>query len=196
MQTPEERVIRFTSQEETEFELSLVARRYGAIYHYDKNFYSNKTVLDAGCGFGGGTVFITRNDPKLVIGVDASEKNIALAREKYSNSKTEYINALLWETQFADECFDIVTSVECIEHNDFEERDLGLKEFHRVLRTGGFLMITTPNKRTHLTFPSGSHFMEYTYDELQQIVTPFGFEFVWGNPAIGSDSMVLLFRKV
>ena len=85
-----------------------------------------------------------------------------------------------WDTKLDNDSVDLVVNVECIEHNDFEERDLMLKEINRILKKDGYLIITTPNKRTHLQFFSGSHFMEYEYDELQTIVNKFGFEFVWG----------------
>ncbi len=197
MQSEEDRKIRFRSQGNTGYENNIIPIRYGAILKYDPQFYTNKVVADTGCGFGGGTHLIaTRYGAKKVYGIDINKDDIKLARQSFSNDNIEYIEAYTWETSLPTKSMDIVTNVECIEHNDYEEIALMLTEIHRILKPNGVLMITTPNKRKHLVFPSGSHFMEYEFEELQHIVNGFGFEFVWGEPNIGVDSMCLLFKKI
>jgi ubiquinone/menaquinone biosynthesis C-methylase UbiE len=46
---------------------------------------------------------------------------------------------------FSDEAFDVVTMVETLEHIFLEDRPAALGECHRVLRAGGFLVVSTPN---------------------------------------------------
>lgn len=196
MQTEEDRKIRFRSQGDTFYENSIIPIRYGAIFQYNPNFYHNKKIVDLGCGFGGGTAYISDNSQDSnIIGIDINEDDLKTALNSYTRPNIAYMKVFAWDTKLDNDSVDLVVNVECIEHNDFEERDLMLKEINRILKKDSYLIITTPNKRTHLQFFSGSHFMEYEYDELQTIVNKFGFEFVWGNPNIGVDSMCLLFKK-
>jgi len=64
---------------------------------------------------------------------------------------------------FADNSFDIVVTFQVIEHI---QDDVGfLKEIHRVLRPGGFAIITTPNRPMSLS-RNPWHIREYTGREL------------------------------
>lgn len=196
MQDEENRAIRFRSQGISTHELEIVPNRYGWILQHHPNLYLNKYVVDVGCGFGAGCKYIEGKGATKIVGIDANDTDLGLAKEKYSSPIIEYIKAFGWEIPLPSDSVEVVTNVECIEHNDFEERDLMLKEIHRILQPSGILMITTPNKREFLTFPSGSHFMEYKPDELISIVEKFGFKNISVNPTIGNDSMCLLFEKV
>lgn len=181
MQNESDRKTRFKSQGDTIYENSIIPKRYGAIFEYNKDFYDNKKIVDLGCGFGGGTSYISdKSKNSTIIGIDINDDDLLIALRSYTRPNINYMKAYAWDTTLPSESTDLVVNVECIEHNDFEERDLMLKEINRILVSNGLLMITTPNKRKHIQFPSGSHFMEYEYDELQEIVSRFGFEFIWG----------------
>ena len=47
---------------------------------------------------------------------------------------------------FADNSFDVVTILEVVEHLTNETNIFVLKEIDRVLRPGGYLLLTTPNR--------------------------------------------------
>jgi len=81
--------------------------------------------------------------------------------------------------------FDFVITFQVIEH--IPEDDFFLKEIHRVLKTGGKLILTTPNRKMSLT-RNPWHVREYSIEELERLlvhrftnVQPLG---VFGNAAI------------
>ncbi|HRN56411.1 MAG TPA: class I SAM-dependent methyltransferase [Agriterribacter sp.] len=81
--------------------------------------------------------------------------------------------------------FDFVITFQVIEH--IQRDEVFLQEISRVLKSGGKLIITTPNKRMSLT-RNPWHVREYTAGELEQLlltcfqkVQPLG---VFGNEAI------------
>ena len=93
---------------------------------------------------------------------------------------------------FADECFDCVVYCEVLEHL-FENPARSFENIHRVLRHGGWLLITTPNParsrnlirllRKQSVFdafsihgPYGRHNREYAASELFELLVLSGFE--------------------
>ncbi|MEM2512589.1 MAG: class I SAM-dependent methyltransferase, partial [Ignisphaera sp.] len=76
-----------------------------------------------------------------VYGVDIDEQAVALARKRGIEA---YIADLSKDSlPFPNEFFDLVLSLEVIEH--LANPDNMLKEAYRVLRKGGYLLISTPN---------------------------------------------------
>ncbi|HRO45930.1 class I SAM-dependent methyltransferase [Agriterribacter sp.] len=81
--------------------------------------------------------------------------------------------------------FDFVITFQVIEH--IQKDNIFLQEISRVLKSGGKLIVTTPNKKMSLT-RNPWHVREYTVQELEQLlltsfqkVQPLG---VFGNEAI------------
>ncbi len=94
---------------------------------------NGERVLDLGCGYGWYTDFFARNGADAV-GVDGSEKMIAIARERYPNS--EFSLADIEKTlPFSDGGFDIVFSNQVL--MDIEDADFVISESERVLKHGG-----------------------------------------------------------
>ena len=128
-------------------------------YYYIEPFLrKDHRVLDVACGTGYGSNWL-KSKVDLVIGVDINETIIMYATKRYpgitfikSNGKT---------LPFKDYSFDIIVSVETIEH--VKDDQLFLKELHRVLRKGGQLLITTP----HIGLGNPFHIREYRTRELE-----------------------------
>ncbi|MCD7970121.1 MAG: class I SAM-dependent methyltransferase [Alistipes sp.] len=87
--------------------------------------------------------------------------------------------------------FDFVITFQVIEHirRDF----LFLSEIHRVLRPGGKLIITTPNKRMSLT-RNPWHVREYTADEFQNLLSC-NFSSVEALGVFGHDNVMEYYRR-
>lgn len=101
-------------------------------------------ILDASCGSGYGTEILARG-LNHVIGVDISQEAIEYAKKHHNKENIEYRLADLEQPlDFPPKTFDAVISFETLEH--IENRQLLLREFQRVLKNGGFLIISTPNK--------------------------------------------------
>jgi len=102
---------------------------------------SKNEILDFGCGAG---TLLLKNYGK-VIGVDISEKSIVLARQIYD--ECQLIQSI--ELPFESERFNYIVCIDVFGHILHEEKDNLLREFHRVLKSGGriiFAAIETDGK--------------------------------------------------
>jgi len=98
-------------------------------------------VLDIGCGGGSLTKLIAEKGTKCVIGFDASNNNIKNAnKDKHKNKKFVVGDAL--SLPFKEKYFDKVLTTEIIEHIDDDSKFVS--EIARVLKKGGYAVITTP----------------------------------------------------
>lgn len=101
------------------------------------------TILDIGCGAGHGSERLSKKYKK-VYGVDISEDAIKYAKENWSQSNIEFKVGSALEIPFTDNYFDVVAAFEVFEHLDDWRKFL--EEIKRVLKPGGMVYISTPNK--------------------------------------------------
>jgi ubiquinone/menaquinone biosynthesis C-methylase UbiE len=103
-------------------------------------------VLDVACGPG---TFISKLPDNIdCYGVDIAQKQIDYAKNKYGNRSINFIKCNDAEYPFNDHTFDIVTSIEFIEHISIDSCKRNLLEMKRCLKRNGKLIITTPNYRS------------------------------------------------
>lgn len=108
------------------------------------NDYKGLTYLELGCGDG----FVMEALAKEGISVKgttyrAREQDYIRTREHPNSLVIDYGIDLNEPLPYADASFDVVYSTEVIEH--IESHRMFISEASRVLRDGGFLIITTPN---------------------------------------------------
>jgi ubiquinone/menaquinone biosynthesis C-methylase UbiE len=102
-----------------------------------------KRVLEIGCGTGYLTQILKEEyKATKVTGIDISPKSIEKAEELYPNNKFEVMRGE--KLTFDDESFDVVISIQTIEH--IKNYSQHLKEVYRVLKDKGIYLIETPNK--------------------------------------------------
>lgn len=148
-------------------------------YQFAKNFAKDKIVLDIACGAGYGSQIINTGGASYVVGVDISEETIKYAKEKYGQDNVEFLCHGADKLSFKENNFDLIVSFETIEHLNDELRDSYLKELFRTLKTGGQLIISTPNKL--VTSPNSDkplnkyHFREYELEEFKNVLIKTGF---------------------
>ncbi|NQX47270.1 class I SAM-dependent methyltransferase [Paenibacillus tritici] len=110
------------------------------------NGLKNLKVLDAGCGTGYGSFFMSQF-AKEVTGIDISEETIEWCKEHYTDQgNLNFKQASLESLPFEDAEFDCIVNFEVIEHVDANIQNLFLKEAKRVLKSDGILIMSTPNK--------------------------------------------------
>lgn len=101
--------------------------------------------LDVGCAMG----FYVERLAELgwdAHGIDISEYAVGEGRERgVANLVVGSVDAL----PYADERFDLVVSIDVIEHVEPEAASRMVKEAHRVLRPGGVFFLATPNFLTN-----------------------------------------------
>jgi len=181
-----------------EYEANLSKQRYSHVADKYENIYKDKWVLDMGCDFGTGIVHILEQwEAKICFGIDFQPEAVESAREKYGSEKMSFMQGSIEKTPYMDKYFDVVTMIEVIEHNDEETVDVILREIHRVLKVGGQMYITTPEIRAKKEeFPRGSHYTEYAFQELVDIILPYGFELEWHSNKFDNISNAFLFKKI
>lgn len=70
----------------------------------------NKRVLDIGCGFGWHCIYAAEHGARQVLGIDISEKMLAVAREKTSSPIVSYRCTAMEDADYGGACFDVVLS--------------------------------------------------------------------------------------
>jgi SAM-dependent methyltransferase len=93
-------------------------------------------ILDVGCGTGANLEMLANFGESE--GVDVSDDALEFCRAKGLKAH----KGLAEKLPFADESFDVVTALDVVEHLDDDVA--GLKEMHRVLKTGGKTLIFVP----------------------------------------------------
>lgn len=105
---------------------------------------AGKTILDIASGEGYGSALLAQV-AGAVTGVDVDQAAVAHASEKYARqTNLRYLHGSCTAIPLPDETVDIVTSFETIEHHDQHEEMM--QEIKRVLKPGGLLIISSPNK--------------------------------------------------
>jgi SAM-dependent methyltransferase len=107
----------------------------------------NSLILDAGCGEGYGADYLANNF-KRIIGIDVDKNVIAHAVNKYGGKNCEFKLYDGKTIPFDNETFEAVISFQVLEH---VKDDINyVSEIYRVLKKGGILLLTTPNKTNRL----------------------------------------------
>ncbi|MFN8243259.1 MAG: methyltransferase domain-containing protein [Ferruginibacter sp.] len=101
------------------------------------------TVLDAGCGIGGSSLWLARNAGCRVTGISLSEKQLVQARHFAAaegfTDQISFTRADFCATGFTDASFDVVWAQESVCHaNDKNEF---VREAYRLLKPGGRLIL-------------------------------------------------------
>lgn len=124
-----------------------VALSDGFTIHRYRQFAANLPLnegrfLDVGCAEGrGGQEFCSQKPGAILSGIDCVRERI----EKLPSCYHDSIVGQTGEIPANDSSFDGILAGEFIEHLYPHDVDRTLCEFNRVLRVGGYLLLTTPN---------------------------------------------------
>lgn len=108
-----------------------------------KEFIGNHNirVLEIGCGTGLFTKELAGTD-NTIVAIDISVALIVKAKERISATNVHFVVGNAYKTAFKPETFDFIVGSSSLHHLDV---DIALKEFFRILKTGGGIMFTEPN---------------------------------------------------
>lgn len=104
-------------------------------------------VLDVGCALGDWSRSIAESKQCRVLGIDLLDTSIEIAKKFNQVDGVEFRAGDIFDMHFADDTFDCVVFLETIEH--VYEPARFLREFHRILKPGGFLVLSTPNATSY-----------------------------------------------
>ncbi len=102
--------------------------------------FEGKLVLEAGCGSGAMANWLEKNWAASVVGVDLSIYSLTLAHKRYT---PHFAQSDLEQLPFKGNTFDTILLFDVLEHVVYPQAVF--KEFHRVLKKGGYLVIISPN---------------------------------------------------
>jgi len=98
----------------------------------------NKTILDIGCGRGGGVYTYNKYfNFKEIYGCDLNKMNIDFCIKNHSN-KIKFNQYSAEKTKYNDKQFDIITNLES--SHDYEDIVLFFEEIKRILKDGGIFI--------------------------------------------------------
>lgn len=142
-------------------------------YHFAAGQVAGRDVLDVACGEGYGSALLARN-ARRVTGADIAQAVVDHARARYASiGNLEFRQADCTALPFPDACFDAVVSFETIEHVAAQEAFLD--EVRRVLRPGGLVVLSCPNKVEYTDkrgVTNEFHVRELYRDELAALLAP------------------------
>ncbi len=149
-------------------------RRHEVVYRDLLPRCADRAVLEAGSGEGYGANMIADVATK-VTGLDYDISAVEHVRARYP--RVEMLHGNLAELPLADGSVDTVVNFQVIEH--LWDQAQFLRECHRVLRPGGELLVSTPNR---ITFSPGRdtplnpfHTRELNAAELTELLVEAGF---------------------
>jgi SAM-dependent methyltransferase len=142
-------------------------RRHEAAYRWVARHLDlpGRRVVDAGVGEGYGGQALSEAGAAAVLGLDLDHPTLRHVARTYPGVAVARAN--LVALPLRDSAVEIVVSSQVVEH--LWDQDRFVAECSRVLRPGGHLVVTTPNRRT---FPPGNpfHSRELDADELATLL--------------------------
>ncbi|MDP6775759.1 MAG: methyltransferase domain-containing protein, partial [Candidatus Latescibacteria bacterium] len=115
-------------------------------YVFASQFCSGKRVLDVGCGTGYGAKVLAGRAAE-VVGLDLSSDAAGYGNRTYGAESVRRLVSDGRSIALKSGLFDVAVCFEMIEH--IVEHDTLLEELKRLLRPGGILVVSTPNKRIY-----------------------------------------------
>lgn len=136
-------------------------------YRFAAQRVKGKRVLDCACGTGYGARMLQEiGTAATVVGVDIEAEGVAYAMKNHRPSSVEFVCSSGDRLALEDNSVDAIISFETIEHVP-DDRAL-ISEFHRVLRSDGIVIISTPNQWPLSDTPY--HLREYNRESFMEVL--------------------------
>jgi len=137
-------------------------------YFFASQFVHGKTVVDVASGTGyGANLMETYAKPDKIHGLEINAKAVVYAKTRYESDQVEFRQGSITNMPFPDDFCEVLTSFETIEHVEDEHKQL--QEIQRVLKPGGYYILSTPNKWGF----TEHHVRDYDHDSVQEVVSEY-----------------------
>lgn len=153
-----------------DFYSGVIALEHLHRYHMALELAGDRDVLDIASGEGYGSNMLMAR-ARSVVGVDIDPNATSHAQQKYGREALSFLCGSATEIPLDDSCVDLAVSFETIEH--LEDHETMLAELARVLRPGGVLLISSPNKAIYsdrTNYKNEFHLKELYTDELIRLI--------------------------
>lgn len=125
----------------------------------------NDTVLDAGCGIGGSSIWLAKNIGCTVTGISLSEKQVkkatALSAKEGVDKLVQFEQRDFCDTGFKDQSFDVIWAIESVCHA--ADKETFLKEAFRLLKPRGRIIMADFFKNDNLKGKDAMHIREWAH---------------------------------
>ncbi len=157
-------------------------------YEFVRRLLPPGLILDIACGSGYGTAILADRGDCQVVGGDRSPEALSLASRHQEGRPIALVHLDAHALPFADGSFDAVCSIETLEH--LTDASRFSVECCRVLRPGGMLLCSTPNRWLASGLaprsPNPFHIREYTAKGFMKLVERhFGLAVFYGQHWLG-----------
>lgn len=149
-----------------------------------RHLHGHEIVLDMGCGDGRLTSLLASKVSRM-IGLDHQILPLLFARLLIQNNNVVLMqhDLMLGSLPLANNCLDLVSAFDVIEHIPAEALTILLQEVKRVLKPNGKFVLTTPNKdslrnRIWGHRVSHKHYFELSPRQLAQLLESAGFRVI------------------
>ena len=187
-----------------QFDIERMNRLNAVVSNWVEYSLPDGEMLEVCCGQGGTAAYLPPT--ARFTGLELSE--VAVAQAQAAFPQFTFIQGDAQALPFEDKSFDIVIAKEAIEHLPSQKK--ALDEWYRVLRPGGELLLTTPNRDSlHLRINRklgnpdflccDHHVRELAYDEMVLMLCAAGFQILqhkavglapyWGIPGIDNPQL-------
>jgi len=141
-------------------------------YRFVLPLAEGKVVLDAATGTGYGAALLAQTS-KFVVGVDIAPEALDLTSIDKSHANLHFTQMDCVHLSFQNGVFDLICAFEMIEHIAEYRQVLG--ELNRVMRLGGKLILSTPNRKPERPVPPPNpyHVKEFSSEEFREVLQDF-----------------------
>lgn len=144
---------------------------HGVFGTYFKKFHIKEPVLDLGCATGLFLQEAKNRGYKKIIGIDVSKYAVKIARQNGLRAYTYNGKKI----PFKDNSFGTVFCYEVIEHVPRNKANMLLRECHRVLKSGGKLLLFSPADYGETFNTDPTHINFYPIGFFKNLITGIGF---------------------
>lgn len=152
---------------------------YGHVFNFEssKKYIKDKIVLDVGCWTGQFEQLAYKSAKKMVA-IDSNPEAIEFAKRNLPDVK--FIVAKADKLPLPNSYFDTVFLMDVLEHVPKGSEDEVLRQIHRVIKPGGILVISTPNKHPLSILLDPAYFLlghrHYSMKEIYKMLSETGFK--------------------
>jgi SAM-dependent methyltransferase len=160
-----------------------IAKDHIERYRFAARYCRGKNILDAACGTGYGCAMLKDSGANKAYGIDVCAEAITFAQTCYGTKSCDFIckNVLMIDEADFGAPINVVVSFETIEHIAEYQKLLAI--FHSLLKQGGILILSTPNRivvsphsRSATSRPRNKfHTQEFSIEELMAALRNAGF---------------------
>lgn len=142
-------------------------------YALAMKYLQGKVAVDVASGEGYGT-YLMSEVAQAITGIDISREAVDHAARKYSRPNLSFKHGSATAMPVPDHSVDVLTSFETIEHHDLHNEMM--QEVRRVLKPGGLLIISSPDKKYYSDIPGYKnpfHVKELYKSEFEKLVSSY-----------------------